>query len=692
MLFQNAGAYAALLLFSRGALGAAINANATATDDTCEADETITSTIYAGSATNVASAVPSPSGAPLLVNGTESNPGPSFNGTLGAAGAQQASGLPLPAASGSAGSVVTEVVYTTNIHTLTSCAPTVTNCPAASSALSTEVVAVSTTVRTLSSGVPVPSGVPSGVPYGSGVVGPSGAAPLSGRPSGSGLPPLSAAGALAGAPTGVPTGAPMGSAAAPSGPRPSGGPMSGFAPFSGRPSGQPSGSGLSPVSAAGAQAISLAPNATTAPAEVVTQTLYTTSMHTVLSCAPSITNCPFGNQSISTEYIPTATTLLTRPLSSGVALGAATGSGVAALSAASVAALSGAPSSSSVPVELVTETVYATNLHTVLSCAASVTNCPSRNATSVSTEIVPVSTTVSTRTLSAGVTAAAVSSNAAITAPPSSTAEGEQTTLTVQVTQLNTVVSCAASITSCPAATATSEISALQSSLGYSAIQTVVVTNTIGETTTICPVTAAQGISSSVAASLSSAVMTTTISGSPSYYISSAPPAATQTAAETTILSTSIVQVPSVVTVTVGGVATTSSTLVASTSTFSIVSSIAQNAASAPEPSATVISVGQTQSVVTVTVSGVESASTSVGQITRTVTIPQSALASETSSVEAQGVQPSSGAIIYETVTSQLPVETVITVTLGSQGTWPATKHFAPPLPGPVASNYFTHR
>lgn len=72
----------------------------------------------------------------------------------------------------------------------------------------------------------------------------------------------------------------------------------------------------------------------------------------------------------------------------------------------------------------------------------------------------------------------------------------------------HTVISCAASITNCPAATATSEISALQSSLGSAAIQTVEVTSVVGVTTTICPVTAAEGVSSSVASSMSQAVVT----------------------------------------------------------------------------------------------------------------------------------------------------------------------------------------
>lgn len=67
------------------------------------------------------------------------------------------------------------------------------------------------------------------------------------------------------------------------------------------------------------------------------------------------------------------------------------------------------------------------------------------------------------------------------------------TTLTVQVTQAHTIVSCAANITNCPAATDSSSIAALASSFGSAAVQTVVVTDTVGVTTTVCPVTAAEG-------------------------------------------------------------------------------------------------------------------------------------------------------------------------------------------------------
>lgn len=65
-------------------------------------------------------------------------------------------------------------------------------------------------------------------------------------------------------------------------------------------------------------------------------------------------------------------------------------------------------------------------------------------------------------------------------------------------------------MTNCPAATATKEISEAISAHGSSAVQPVIVTSIVGETTTVCPVTEASAVSSEVGASLSSAVVTTT--------------------------------------------------------------------------------------------------------------------------------------------------------------------------------------
>lgn len=337
MLFRNTGAFAALLLFSRGAF-AAPALNATTTDDTCEPEETFTSTIHISGS---GSALPLASATGVAALGAQS---PS---ALGSASAAPPSVSGLPAVNGTQ-SVVTEVIYTTNIHTVTSCAASITDCPArSSSVLSTEVAAVTTTYTISASGTGAAgsSGLPSGI-AGSGI--PSGPIPSAGRPSPSGA---SAAGALG--------------AAAPSGPVASG---SGSV----RPSG-PIPSGVTGIGALGAQP----------------------SGSGIITGGPRPSGFPSG--------VPQAS-----------------GAGLAAANASSV--------------QIVTETFYSTNVHTVLSCAASVTNCPLRNQSTTSTELIPTSTQVITRTVPAGNAAAATGSAGA--ASVVSSAAGEQTTLTVAVTQV----------------------------------------------------------------------------------------------------------------------------------------------------------------------------------------------------------------------------------------------------------------
>lgn len=314
MLFRQTGAFAALLLFSRAALAAPAS-NATATDDTCEPEETFTSTIH----------ISGSGSAPPLASATG----------VAALGAQNPSAAPpsasgLPAVNGTQ-SVVTEVIYTTNIHTVTSCAASVTDCPArSSSVLSTEVAAITTTYTVSASGTGAgaaagaagPSGLPSGLSL-SGV--PSGPIPSAGRPSPSGA---SAAGALGAA---APVASGSGSVR-PSGPIPSGvtgisalGALpsgSGFITGGPRPSGFPS--GVPQASGAGLAA------ANASSIQYVTETFYSTNIHTVLSCAASVTNCPLRNQSTtSTELIPTSTQVITRTVPANNAA-AATGSAGAA--------------------------------------------------------------------------------------------------------------------------------------------------------------------------------------------------------------------------------------------------------------------------------------------------------------------------------------------------------------------------
>ncbi|KAI2606379.1 uncharacterized protein GGS25DRAFT_387684 [Hypoxylon fragiforme] len=72
------------------------------------------------------------------------------------------------------------------------------------------------------------------------------------------------------------------------------------------------------------------------------------------------------------------------------------------------------------------------------------------------------------------------------------------TTLTVSLTSVETVISCASTINGCTAAT---DYNAL-SSLPREALSTMLVTKAIGITTTVCPVTEASAVSSSIVASL----------------------------------------------------------------------------------------------------------------------------------------------------------------------------------------------
>lgn len=87
----------------------------------------------------------------------------------------------------------------------------------------------------------------------------------------------------------------------------------------------------------------------------------------------------------------------------------------------------------------------------------------------------------------------------------------ELTTLTVQSTSIRTIISCAPTVTNCPANSAS--LTQLASTAPEQ-VSTVLVTDVIQLATTICPVTAAQGISSSVISVAATGGITgTTITG-----------------------------------------------------------------------------------------------------------------------------------------------------------------------------------
>lgn len=382
MRFQSAGALASLLLFSRVVVGAALadpaNVNATLPvedDDTCDPDlepeeETVTATVVPITS---AAAVPSATG--VASNAESAPPAPIANGTV-----------PTPASE----QLTTLTVLSTQVRTVISCAPTVTNCPADSSSLSelastapeqvstvlvTDVVQLATTICPVTAAESVSSSVISVAATG-GITGTT----------------ITASQDLPGAlPTDAPS--PSGTGAVPV-PQPSGG-----AATSKLPGALPSESAAVPPESSAAvppESAAEAPSGSAVPPQE------SSSPETGASQAP-----------------PAPTGALPQPPSNST--------GVKPFPIGN----------SSIPsVQEVTSTVYATNLYTVTSCAASITNCPA--GSSVATEIVPVSTTVLTSTLASS-ELASLSSVAAITGAPENTPApvGEQTTLTVQVTHVS---------------------------------------------------------------------------------------------------------------------------------------------------------------------------------------------------------------------------------------------------------------
>ncbi|KAJ4391117.1 hypothetical protein N0V93_004732 [Gnomoniopsis smithogilvyi] len=160
--------------------------------------------------------------------------------------------------------------------------------------------------------------------------------------------------------------------------------------------------------------------------------------------------------------------------------------------------------------QLTTLTVLTTSIHTVLSCAPFVTNCPANSAVPTSlpegvsislvTETIELSTTIypvtAAEALSASIlSAAATGLHSGKTLLPTQTpSTGDAlTTLTVRSTSIRTAVSCAPTVTSCPVRNATALLTRLPEGMS-----TVLITETLDLSTTVCPVTAAESILSSI--------------------------------------------------------------------------------------------------------------------------------------------------------------------------------------------------
>jgi hypothetical protein len=113
--------------------------------------------------------------------------------------------------------------------------------------------------------------------------------------------------------------------------------------------------------------------------------VYSTKEVTVTSCGPEVTNCPAKAYSTPAPYSAPAPYSTPAPYS------------VPAPHTTAAPAYVPAPYSSAAAynasVLLTTKTIYSTNLITVTSCAAYVTDCPAKS-TVVITSVVPISTTV----------------------------------------------------------------------------------------------------------------------------------------------------------------------------------------------------------------------------------------------------------------------------------------------------------
>lgn len=114
------------------------------------------------------------------------------------------------------------------------------------------------------------------------------------------------------------------------------------------------------------------------PTQFTTSTIYTTSIYTVTSCAPTVTNCPAG--SVTTEVIALTTTVC--PV---------TATATSVTSTPETEATTGLITTST-PASMTTSTIYVTSKYTITSCPPTVTNCPVGAVTTavvVSTTVVP---------------------------------------------------------------------------------------------------------------------------------------------------------------------------------------------------------------------------------------------------------------------------------------------------------------
>ncbi len=147
--------------------------------------------------------------------------------------------------------------------------------------------------------------------------------------------------------------------------------------------------------------------------------------------------------------------------------------------------------------EFTTSTIYATNVHTITSCPASVTDCPNKG--SVVTETVSVGTTVCpvTKTTTGP---AVLTTSTGINPKPTTTTAGPEipegyTTRTVSVTKMYTISKCPSSVTNCPLGAVTTEVSVTTTTHPVISGQTNQSTQPTGVPTTNKPVVSQPAVS-----------------------------------------------------------------------------------------------------------------------------------------------------------------------------------------------------
>ncbi|KAJ5577145.1 hypothetical protein N7535_004071 [Penicillium sp. DV-2018c] len=256
--------------------------------------------------------------------------------------------------------MTTSTVYTTSEITITSCAASVTNCPAGSGSTTvvTSTIAVSTTVCPVTETAPAATDSPS-------------------------LPPVpTPTGVLPGSSSAVPT------------------PSGTVVPSS---SAEPSSEGNAPTETPGPSS-----PVVTSPVRMTTSTVYATSEVTITRCASSVTDCPAGSGSttVVTSTIAVSTTVphshrcLAHRLHSWIpSPGATSGASASISSTPLIPGVTSGVSSSALSSPVVTPTAPG-DLTTTIVTWEKVTTCPVTNTvTSGSSTFVTTSQTVSTVTL-----------------------------------------------------------------------------------------------------------------------------------------------------------------------------------------------------------------------------------------------------------------------------------------------------